>query len=107
MTKDGNSTGQAGTLESCDCRVIIEINSGDKLNIEVEGPMKEVFGEAIKKVATATLSRLNVVGANVKIMDRGALDYVVEARLEAAIGAADKSSDTNFSIDVDKGGLND
>ena len=81
-------TGQAGTLESCDARVIVELTDGNELSISVEGPMKEVFGEAVSKVAHDTLTKLNVNGAKVKIVDRGALDYVIEARTKVALARA-------------------
>lgn len=90
MAKKTGPTGQAGTLESCDCRVILEITDNSIISIEVEGPMKDVFGDAVKDVALLTLKRKNIESANLKIMDRGALDYVVDARVEAAIVAAKK-----------------
>lgn len=88
MVDEANPVGQAGTLESCDCRVIVELTPNDQTAIEVEGPMKDVFCDAITNVAAQTLKRCGVTGANVKIMDRGALDYVIEARIEAAVSAA-------------------
>ena len=91
MTELTRSTGQAGTLESCDCRVILEVTDDETITIEVEGPMKNVFGDAVKEVVSATLKRKEVTGARVKVMDRGALDYVVEARVEAAIAAASQN----------------
>ena len=81
-------TGQAGTLESCDARVIVELTDGSELLISVEGPMKEVFGDAVSRVARDTLTKLNVTGAKVKIVDRGALDYVIEARTKVALARA-------------------
>lgn len=88
MSEKTRPTGQAGTLESCDCRVILEITDNDTILVEVEGPMKDVFGDAIKSVVLTTLEKKEITSANVKVMDRGALDYVVEARVEAAIAAA-------------------
>jgi citrate lyase subunit gamma (acyl carrier protein) len=90
MVEKTPPTGQAGTLESCDCRIILEITDCNTISIEVEGPMKDVFGAAVTEVAMTTLKRKNIESANLKIMDRGALDYVVEARIEAAISAAFK-----------------
>ncbi len=84
----GTKTGQAGTLESCDARVIVELTDSDELTISVEGPMKEVFGPAVSKVAESTLNKLKVKGARVKIVDRGALDYVIEARTAVAVARA-------------------
>jgi len=81
-------TGQAGTLESCDARVVVELIDGDQVTIDVEGSMKEVFGPAVAQAARRTLQRLGVTSARVKIVDRGALDYVVEARTAVAVARA-------------------
>jgi citrate lyase subunit gamma (acyl carrier protein) len=85
---DGARAGEAGTLESCDARVAVELTEGAGRAIEVEGAMKDVFGPALVAVAERTLDRLGVKGARVKIVDRGALDYVVEARLQVAVERA-------------------
>ena len=50
MTEMTRPTGQAGTLESCDCRVILEVTDDETIAIEVEGPMKNVFGDAVQEV---------------------------------------------------------
>ena len=85
---DEMRTGQAGTLESCDARVIVELTNTEELSISVEGPMKDVFGEAVSNVAKNKLTELGVKGANVKIVDRGALNYVIEARTTVAVARA-------------------
>ena len=90
MVKTG--TGQAGTLESCDARVIIELTGEGGRRIDVDGPMKEVFGPDIRRVVGSVLERYGVRDARVKVIDRGALDYVLEARTTTALARARSSS---------------
>lgn len=75
-----------GSLESSDC--LIKIAPYDELKIEITSPVKEKFGYLIEKVVSETLSEMNVDKCLVNINDRGALDYVIKARLETAIRRA-------------------
>ena len=74
----------AGTLESSDAYVEIEPAAG-QLNITVESVVKAQFGDKIEASVKDVLTSLNVSSANVKVVDRGALDCVIRARVETAI----------------------
>ncbi len=79
--------GQAGTLESGDVMVIVSPRSpeaGAQLELEVHSIVEAQYGEEIRRVVRETLSELGVVDARVTIQDRGALDYCIRARVEAA-----------------------
>ena len=73
----------AGTMESSDAYV--EIEPGNGLNITVESVVEKQFGEKIIESAKSVLDENGVVNANIKIVDRGALDCVIRARVETAI----------------------
>ena len=74
----------AGTLESSDVYVEIEPwNEG--IRVEVESVVKEQFGDAIEAVVLEVLEQSGVAHAKVSISDRGALDCVIRARVEAAV----------------------
>lgn len=88
MTERTAGIGQAGTLESCDARVTVELLAEAGVTVEVEGPMKAVFGDAVRAVAEEELARGEVSGARVRIVDRGALDYVIRARVRCALARA-------------------
>ena len=77
-------TATAGTMESSDAYVEIEPGNG-QLNITVESVVKKQFGEKIKASAKDVLDENGVVDANVRIVDRGALDCVIRSRVETAI----------------------
>ena len=74
----------AGTLESSDVYVEIE-PSANGLSVQVESVVEEQFGEAIRESVYAVLNECGITGAAVRIVDRGALDCVIRARVETAV----------------------
>jgi citrate lyase subunit gamma (acyl carrier protein) len=83
-------TAQAGTLESNDAIVtIVPGASGSGLNIEIESGVLIQYGDAIRKVIEETLTGQSVSDVYVKVMDRGALDCTIRARVLAALVRAD------------------
>ena len=75
-------TAVAGTLESSDCMVTIEPARG--LEIDLESAVIRQYGKRIMAVAEETLQRLEVQNARVSIIDKGALDCTIKARVECA-----------------------
>ena len=77
----------AGTLESSDVQVTIEPLEGEKsgVNIDIKSSVINQYGRQIKKIAEETLEQLGVASANVIIVDKGALDCTIKARLECAV----------------------
>ena len=73
----------AGTMESSDAYV--EIEPADALTIQLESVVKQQFGDAILSVVGDVLKENNVDKANVRVVDRGALECVIRARVETAI----------------------
>lgn len=74
----------AGTMESSD--VYVEITPGEgKIDVQVESVVKAQFGEAIYKTVLDVLRELQVNSASVRIMDQGALECVIRARVETAV----------------------
>ena len=73
----------AGTMESSDVYVQIEPSAG--LEIQVESVVYNQFGQAIREVVTEVLQEQGVEAASVRIIDRGALECVIRARVETAI----------------------
>ena len=73
----------AGTMESSD--VYVEIEPADSLEIQLESVVKEQFGEDIRRVVGEVLNQCGVQKACVRVVDRGALDCVIRARVETAV----------------------
>ena len=73
----------AGTQESSDCQVMIEEGDG-KVEFSLESSVINQYGNQIRKVALETLKNLGVDNAKVTMVDKGALDCTIKARIEAA-----------------------
>lgn len=73
----------AGTMESSD--VYVEIEPADGLNIQLESVVKQQFGDQIISAVRQVLEENNVEKANVRVVDRGALECVIRARVETAV----------------------
>ena len=71
----------AGTPNTRDC--LITIKPGRTI-IKIKSKTKQMFEDHIKDIATQILDEHDVTGT-VEIEENGALDYVIQARLEAAI----------------------
>ena len=73
----------AGTMESSDAYV--EIEPAEGLQIQLESVVQEQFGDDIRAVVAEVLADNKVEKANVRVIDRGALECVIRARVETAI----------------------
>jgi citrate lyase subunit gamma (acyl carrier protein) len=73
----------AGTLESSD--IYVEISPGPGIKLELSSAVMEQFGDSIKNTMTEVIRRMDVRNAHIRAHDRGALDCVIQARLETAL----------------------
>ena len=71
----------AGTLESSDCQVTIEPGNGT-IDFELESAVINQYGNQIRKVVFETLDNLEIKDAKITIVDKGALDCTIKARVE-------------------------
>ena len=74
----------AGTLESSDCMVTVEPGEGS-IQFDLDSVVIHQFGNQIRKVAYETLRNLGVDDAKITIVDKGALDCTIKARIEGAV----------------------
>ena len=74
----------AGTMESSDAYVEIEPGT-EGVKLQLESVVMGQFGEAIEKAVRNVLEELDVKNANVRVVDRGALECVIRARVETAV----------------------
>ena len=74
----------AGTMESSDVYVEIEPGTGG-LEVQLESVVQGQFGDAIQAVVREVLTECGVQNASVRVVDRGALECVIRARVETAI----------------------
>ncbi|MFC2734420.1 MAG: citrate lyase acyl carrier protein [Oribacterium sp.] len=73
----------AGTLESSDAQVTVE--PADGLKLFIESSVINQYGRQIKATVLETLERLGVKDAKVSVVDKGALDCTLKARVECAV----------------------
>ncbi len=74
----------AGTLESSDAQVTVEPGNGT-IELSIESSVIHQFGKQIKATILETLGRLEVTSARVTVVDKGALDCTLKARVECAV----------------------
>ena len=82
----------AGTLESSDCMVTVEPGEG-KVDFSLESSVIHQYGNQIRKVVLETLENLGVDDVKIAIVDKGALDCTIKARVEGAIFRSVKQLD--------------
>lgn len=74
----------AGTLESCDCQVTVEAGEG-KIDFDLKSTVINQYGNQIRKVVYETLERLDIKNVKISVVDKGALDCTIKARVEGAV----------------------
>ena len=74
----------AGTLESSDCMVTVEPGRG-QVDLDLDSVVIRQYGRQIRKVIYDTLKRLDVNDVKLTVVDKGALDCTIKARVECAI----------------------
>ena len=74
----------AGTLESSDVQVSIE-PGGKGLEFDISSIVLAQYGRQIRACAQETLRRLEVDNARVTIVDKGALECTLKARIQCAV----------------------
>jgi citrate lyase subunit gamma (acyl carrier protein) len=76
----------AGTMQSSD--LVVTVEPADRLEIHIDSTVKQQFEHLIRAQIERTLARHGVTAAIVRVSDRGALDYAIDARVEAALRRA-------------------
>lgn len=84
----------AGTLESSDAQVTVE--PGDGLEVYISSSVLNQYGRQIKATVLETLKRLDVKDGKVTVVDKGALDCTLKARVECAVFRSCDASASNI-----------
>lgn len=76
----------AGTLESSDALVTVEPNAeGTGIEFDLDSVVINQFGNSIRATVMNTLERLDVRDVKISVVDKGALDCTLKARVEGAL----------------------
>lgn len=85
-SNDMNTTiATAGNNERSDCLVLLEQASSGGIQLELQSKVKTLYGNAIHSLCMEVLNFYGIEHAILKIDDKGALPWVMAARLEAVI----------------------
>lgn len=82
-------TGICGTMESNDC--FITVWESDSLKIEIESIVGDFFYDRIAWVIKKTISEMEITNVHIKVIDKGALDFCIKARLIVALSRMEES----------------
>ena len=85
----------AGTLESSDAQVTVE-PAENGIELEISSSVMNQYGRQIKATVLETLDRLEVKNGRVTVIDKGALDCTLKARVECAVFRSCEKSDKNI-----------
>ncbi|MCD8019642.1 MAG: citrate lyase acyl carrier protein [Clostridiales bacterium] len=84
----------AGTLESSDAMIMVEpAEAGEGIDFELDSVVIHQFGNQIRRVTFQTLERLGVKDVHIRVIDKGALDCTLKARIECAVYRSAEISD--------------
>jgi citrate lyase subunit beta/citryl-CoA lyase len=85
MKKTVAVAGNSGPKVRSDCEIALELKSDGGIDIDLTSKVKVLYGESIKQLVTEILEFFGVRHASVKIVDSGALPFVLAARMESAV----------------------
>lgn len=82
------SAGRLGEKIRSDLHVIFEATDGGGIELDLQSKVALYYGDAIAEQVRGTLAAFGVENARLKIVDQGALPFVIEARVETALRRA-------------------
>jgi len=74
----------AGTLESSDVQIMIEPGHNG-IELSLSSSVMNLYGKQIRAAILTTLAKLGVENAKVTVIDKGAVDCTIKARVECAV----------------------
>ena len=84
----GAEAGRRGESVRSDCWVRVEPRSEGGLTLSVRTKVEAMYGDTVRATCRTVLEALGVKDAMVSVEDEGALDFVLAARIEAAVTRA-------------------
>lgn len=83
-------TAQAGAQESNDILITVLPNEqgGVQVQLEAKGVILKQFGKQMEQVIRDMVEEMGVEDITIKAQDKGALDYTIRARVQAALERA-------------------
>ena len=85
----------AGTVESSDALVSVEPGDG-KIELTLTSSVMNQYGRQINETVLETLARLGVDNVRISVVDKGALDCTLKARVECAVFRSSDASEKDI-----------
>lgn len=85
MNSNPAITGNSGPKVRSDCEVTLELRNEGGITLDLQSKVKVLYGESIKNQCLAILDHFGIRDASLRILDSGALPFVISARVEAAV----------------------
>lgn len=85
MKKSVAVAGNSGPKVRSDCEITLELRPDGGISIELISKVRVLYGESIKILASEILDFFGIKNAALKIVDSGALPFVISARIESAV----------------------
>lgn len=82
-------TASAGSVSKNDALVTVSPREEPGVEVELESIVKLQFGDQIIQAAKGMAEEMGATALKIQIEDKGALDYVIRARTEAALRRAE------------------
>ena len=79
--------GICGNEKASDAVVTVNLEAQGK-TVEIKSKLKGMFGSLMEKAVMEALDELKVENVHVKVVDFGALDFIIKARTKTAIKRA-------------------
>lgn len=79
------SVGNIGPKVRSDCQVTLELRDKGEIQLSIKSKVNALFGKSIEKLCYDELAFFGIEHAILSIVDRGALPFVIMARIEAAV----------------------
>lgn len=97
-----NKITKAGNLDKktrSDCELTIEFTKSGGIEIDLKSKVESLYGKSIKNLINDIFANFEIKNAKITIIDKGALPFVIAARIEAAIKSVIKT-DKEFLFDI-------
>ena len=80
-----STAGNKGDRVRSDCFVILEVTDKGGIDVQLNSTVQSLYGESIVELCIDELKFFGIGNARLKIEDRGALEFVLTARIEACV----------------------
>ena len=90
-----SKSAMAGTLESSDAQVTVE-PAEQGIVLDITSSVMNQYGRQIQAAVLETLERLDVKSGKITVVDKGALDCTLKARVECAVFRSCGQSESNI-----------